>query len=138
MTDENRKYEFNTVRATSEEKSEVTFTDNSRKRSASALPKRKWRFKGKLTIVDGPGEGKTVFINKTHFTIGRSDGCSLVIDSQKSSRIHAQIIHVGEMVILEDMGSTNGTFVNEEQITRMRLEPGDEIEIGDVLIVFEK
>jgi len=120
-----------------DDKTDATFAGG-RRPSQSAFPSRKWHFKGKLRVTEGPGIGQEVFIGRNHFTIGRAHSCSLTIDSHRVSRIHAQIVCLGDDAILEDMGSTNGTYVNDQRVTKRVLEPGDEIEVGDSLLVYRK
>ncbi len=64
-------------------------------------------------------------------TIGRSPESDLQIDDDITSRTHAQISVTPEGVILEDLGSSNGTFVNGEPVERCYLENRDEVSIGD-------
>ena len=106
--------------------------------SQNSLPSRKWHFKGKLAVIDGPGIGQEVFIGRNHFTVGRAHSCSLTLDCHRVSRIHAQIVCLGDDAILEDMGSTNGTYVNDQRVTKRILVPGDKIEIGDSLMEYRK
>jgi pSer/pThr/pTyr-binding forkhead associated (FHA) protein len=76
------------------------------------------------------GEGEVV--------IGRSAYCSLVLDHETLSRVHASLRVVDDGVELSDLGSSNGTFVNGEIIqgpTRVRI--GDEIHLGRVQIWLE-
>lgn len=70
-------------------------------------------------------------------TIGRAVECAIVITSKRVSREHARIYREGWRVIVTDMGSTNGTFLNEERIMEaMQLRDGDQITIGDVQFTF--
>ncbi len=70
-------------------------------------------------------------------TIGRAVECDLVITSKRVSREHARIRRDGWRVMLEDLGSTNGTFLNEERVLApAALHDQDQIKIGDVVFVF--
>ena len=70
--------------------------------------------------------------------IGRSSYCSLVLDHESLSRVHASLRIVGDGVELSDLGSSNGTFVNGHAITApTRVTPGDEIRLGKVTIWLE-
>ncbi len=74
---------------------------------------------------------RIVAIDRRHFTIGRSSACNLVLDDQKTSRIHAQLVDVGSKRIVEDMGSVNGTFIDGKFIKKAVLESGNIVKIGD-------
>jgi|GEM_PF-796374 len=72
-------------------------------------------------------------INKFPFIIGRSPTCDLNIASKEISRNHAEVNTFGNSIVLIDMNSTNGTFVNNKKITsRITLISGDVIHFGDV------
>jgi hypothetical protein len=64
--------------------------------------------------------------------LGRSEACEVRIDDSFASASHARIYPSGHAVFIEDLGSTNGTFVNGRQITRpLQLEVDDTVRIGD-------
>ena len=70
-------------------------------------------------------------------SIGRSVENSIVITSKRVSREHARIQRQGRRMFLEDLGSTNGTFLNDERLLdRVELRDGDQISIGAVIFVF--
>ena len=70
-------------------------------------------------------------------TIGRAVESEIVVTSKRVSREHARVRREGWRVILEDLDSTNGTFLNEERVlTPVDLRDGDRIAIGDVTLVF--
>jgi len=70
-------------------------------------------------------------------TIGRAVENDVVITSKRVSREHACVRRDGWRVMLEDLGSTNGTFLNDERVLTPRsLHDGDRVEIGDVTLVF--
>lgn len=83
-----------------------------------------------LVAVDGPASGKQYRLEE-ECVLGRSFNSDIVIGDLNVSRRHARIHKVAEGVfVLEDLGSGNGTFVNDEQITEYRLIPRDIIRIG--------
>jgi pSer/pThr/pTyr-binding forkhead associated (FHA) protein len=71
-------------------------------------------------------------------TIGRDESCTVFIDNNKVSRRHADIQHKGEAFLLKDLGSTNGTWVNDQQINQHILQDGDVIRIGSIQIFFKR
>jgi len=74
-------------------------------------------------------EGKT--------SIGRVEDNMIRVDDPSVSSRHAEIVFDGELFHLHDLGSTNGTFVNGEQVSDAVLSAGDEIRFGAVSSVFE-
>ncbi len=69
-------------------------------------------------------------------TIGRGVENTIVITSRRVSREHASVQRQGRRVILSDLGSTNGTFLNDERVlAALELRDGDAITIGDVVLV---
>lgn len=80
--------------------------------------------------------GQKVSVDKQAVTIGRMPGSSVVIDDPKVSRQHAQVYTDQDLVILTDLGSTNGTYVNGVRVSRTELKNQDEIVIGAAHIVF--
>lgn len=63
-------------------------------------------------------------------TIGRGDDVALRIDDRWISRKHCEIDRLDDRLIVRDLGSTHGTFVNGQSIDVYELSPGDEISIG--------
>jgi hypothetical protein len=68
--------------------------------------------------------------------IGRSRSCDVRLPSGDASRRHAEITSTADGYVVRDLGSTNGTFVNGEQVREHALEPGDRIEIAASTITF--
>jgi diguanylate cyclase (GGDEF)-like protein len=64
------------------------------------------------------------------YTIGRATGCEIQLPDISVSRTHARIVADDEGFVVEDLGSTNGTFVNGEAVKRQSLHSGDKIRIG--------
>jgi pSer/pThr/pTyr-binding forkhead associated (FHA) protein len=83
-----------------------------------------------------PGKREHILPSETA-TIGRALACDVVITSTKVSREHARLRRDGRKWFLEDLGSTNGTYLNEERVLRaMELRDGDQISVGEVTFVF--
>ena len=83
-----------------------------------------------LEIVEGPGAG-TQFDVSRPLVIGRDDTADLVIEDSQASRRHARIEPTAHGAIVEDLQSTNGTFVNDNELHgRVEMGPDDELIIG--------
>jgi hypothetical protein len=77
--------------------------------------------------------GDRVSVNTT-VTVGRGAGCELQLEDTYLSGRHAQFTVDESDLLIEDLGSTNGTYVNQELIKhRTRLERGDIVQVGGVL-----
>ncbi len=70
----------------------------------------------------------------SEIVIGRSSELDMVLVEDMVSRRHARITTYGQEIFIEDFGSTNGTFVNGEKITKARLKEGDRILVGTNII----
>lgn len=69
--------------------------------------------------------------------VGRSPTVQIIINEASVSRQHARFLLMGEQVMLEDMGSSNGTFVNDARVQNgVQLKDGDIIRLGTVLLKF--
>ena len=90
-----------------------------------------------LVAQDGPLKGQRWQLGKP-IVLGREPSCDVVITDRQISRFHARLTPTTEGVILEDLGSKNGTLLNELPLSRpTSIEPGDIIGIGDLRLVLE-
>jgi predicted Zn finger-like uncharacterized protein len=92
-----------------------------------------------LAVIQGPATGQIYQIAKTRTTIGRS-GCDFNINDPEASRQHAVVEVIGERVLLRDLDSTNGTFIEADKIQQAEMENHTEFRIGShvlMLIVTE-
>ena len=86
-------------------------------------------------LTDPTGRQHPLKNDKT--VIGRAVDGDIVITSKRVSREHTQIRREGWRIYVEDMGSTNGTYLNNERIGEPKqLRDGDQIQVGDVLFIF--
>jgi predicted component of type VI protein secretion system len=63
-------------------------------------------------------------------SIGRAPDCDYILDEASVSRHHAKLMYTHGNCVIEDLKSTNGTWLNGEQVDRARVVPGDEICFG--------
>lgn len=90
-----------------------------------------------LTFIKGSRIGQLVELVKKEIIVGRSPDCDVWIDDNTISRRHFKLAINGSEVWLEDLGSTNGTYVNGEVAKKTRLEDGCKIQISqDTLLEF--
>ncbi len=66
--------------------------------------------------------------------VGRSSDLDMVLVEDMVSRRHAKIAYAGDTITIEDLGSTNGTFVNGEKVKKARLKEGDRVLIGTSIL----
>jgi diguanylate cyclase (GGDEF)-like protein len=84
-----------------------------------------------LTVLSGPDAGATFSLDAAETTLGRSRHSSIPIDELSVSRNHARIVRDAEgRYCVEDLGSTNGTFVSGRRIKQAPLRSGDRLQIG--------
>jgi len=89
-----------------------------------------------LIIHRGPNRGERFLLNSLESTIGRASENDVVLDDVTVSRKHANIRRAGERFELIDLGSLNGTYVNNNSIARATLSSGDEIQFGKFHMLF--
>jgi len=97
---------------------------------------------GRLVVEKSPvlDEGSGYELDSAPLTIGRGGQCDIALEGDEfASARHARIEPRRDGVWVEDLGSTNGTFVNGSQIEKpRRLTPGDVVRVGDTEIRFER
>jgi pSer/pThr/pTyr-binding forkhead associated (FHA) protein len=91
----------------------------------------------KLLVIQGNDKGKEFSVKKSNLSIGRVNS-DIVLKDIDVSRKHALIELVeGGQVILRDLASSNGTFVNKRRIDNCVLFPNDQIQVGNTIILFQ-
>lgn len=93
-----------------------------------------------ITMRSGPTPGKTFPLEKEENLLGRDLANDIPISDPEVSRRHARLFMEGDNVFVEDLGSTNGTFLNGERISSpQQLRAGDVITLGEnIVMIFEK
>ena len=89
-------------------------------------------FEPRLVVERAPGHESGLAYDLTHgATLGRGD-VEIQLDDPFASSHHARVTRQGRSLVIEDLGSTNGTYLNDEQLTGPQpLHDGDRIRIGD-------
>ncbi|GAA2041236.1 antibiotic biosynthesis regulator FhaB [Yaniella flava] len=89
----------------------------------------------RLIVTEGPLTGRTIDLGGQPLLIGRAQDAGLVLEDDYASGRHARLFPQGSRWFLEDLGSTNGTFVQGEQLTRtMPIDPGTAVRIGKTVM----
>lgn len=96
--------------------------------------------KFQLTMRSGPVPGKMFLLENEESTVGRDLSTDISISDPEVSRRHARFFRQDDNFFVEDLGSTNGTFLNGERIASpQQLRKGDLITFGEsVVVVYEK
>ena len=89
-----------------------------------------------IVVIYGAELGRRVQLGAAPFEIGRSSSNDLFIDQESISRHHARISFDGSAYWVRDLGSTNGTYVNDEVIHEHRLRDGDQVRVGRSILKF--
>jgi diguanylate cyclase (GGDEF)-like protein len=89
-----------------------------------------------LVVIYGNELGRKYSLESPSVTLGRSNKCDVQIDQESVSRAHSKITNAGRSVKIRDLGSTNGTYVNDELVEERPLVDGDFIKIGRTIFKF--
>ncbi len=84
----------------------------------------------KLISLDDCSDCRKISIGRLPSTIGRGDDAVIRIEDRWASRCHCEIEEVGGTLVVRDLGSTHGTFINGHAVSEAHLLPGDRLTIG--------
>jgi predicted Zn finger-like uncharacterized protein len=87
-----------------------------------------------IAVIQGNNSGEIFQITKPRVVLGRSDS-DIIVQDIEASRQHARIDIMNDRIILRDLASTNGTFVNEQKISVTALENQSEFRIGTTVLM---
>jgi pSer/pThr/pTyr-binding forkhead associated (FHA) protein len=90
-----------------------------------------------LVMFRSDGERRSFSIQRDMTVIGRREDCDLRIPLGEVSRKHCRLVRDGDILKVEDLGSSNGTFLNAHRVQEALLSPGDSIQVGPVVFVLQ-
>jgi hypothetical protein len=89
----------------------------------------------KLQVVEPAQLAGTMFPLGDELTVGRAAGCQITLDDTYASQVHARIFMRDDQLYVEDLGSTNGTYLNRRKVSApMVVSHGDQIQIGSTVM----
>lgn len=98
-------------------------------------PSKKVKTPKKVTVVEGDANKGKSFDLGEELVIGRAEKCHIVLDDTYVSQMHARFFARGESYMVEDLGSTNGTYLNRRRITSpVEVSRGDQVKIGKTVL----
>ena len=107
--------------------------------TAKSSPRRVKKAPKRAVIVEGASSSGKNFDLGQELTIGRADKCHVVLDDTYVSQVHARVFSRGESFFIEDLGSTNGTYLNRKRVGgATELQRGDRVKIGKTVLEMRK
>jgi pSer/pThr/pTyr-binding forkhead associated (FHA) protein len=95
-------------------------------------------FAGAGATFSSHPDGRVYPIHRSPTTLGRSPDNDIIVDDRRVSRHHAQLAATGGSLLLRDLKSANGTWVNGRRITEQELQSGDLVSLGGLELVFRR
>ncbi|MFS0704695.1 FHA domain-containing protein [Cellulomonas sp. 179-A 9B4 NHS] len=93
----------------------------------------------RLVVTEGPLRGTTVPLGSSAVLIGRAPSCTLVLDDDYSSSRHARLFPQDDQWFVEDLGSTNGTFVGDHRVEQATPVPtGTPVRVGQSVLELQR
>jgi diguanylate cyclase (GGDEF)-like protein len=89
-----------------------------------------------LVMIHGEFLGRRFEIEHQPVTVGRGPDCTIQLQDDSVSRRHCRITPEPDGIVLDDLGSTNGTYVNSEAVTRYLLQENDRFQVGRSIFKF--
>ncbi len=89
----------------------------------------------KLKVIEPPETRGTVYDLTDELTMGRATGCHITLDDTYVSQLHARVFRRDGQIFIEDLGSTNGTYVNRTKVTApLVVRRGDRLQVGKTVM----
>jgi hypothetical protein len=104
--------------------------------AAESKGRRGRKVKGtQLTVVEPEDQRGRVFPVADELTVGRAAGCGITIDDTYASQLHARVFRRDGQLFVEDLGSTNGTFLNRAKVSGpAAMGQGDRLQVGNTVL----
>jgi hypothetical protein len=109
--------------------------------AAAAAPARARRDRGstkgvvRLKVVEPAEQSGRAYDLADELTVGRAAGCQITLDDTYASQLHARIFRKDGQLFVEDLGSTNGTYLNRKKVTApVPLRKGDRLQVGKTVM----
>jgi hypothetical protein len=89
-----------------------------------------------LVITDPPEDAGRIYdLGQDEVSIGRAAACTVTLDDTFVSQLHARVFVHDNQIMAEDLGSTNGTYLNRQRLTGpMVMHPGDTVQVGNTIL----
>jgi hypothetical protein len=93
---------------------------------------------GRLVVVEPPESRGIAYSLADEISVGRAPGCQVTIDDTFVSQVHARVFSREGNYLVEDLGSTNGTYVNSKKVSgAMIMQRGDRLQVGNTVLELE-
>ncbi|MDX1948857.1 MAG: diguanylate cyclase [Pirellulaceae bacterium] len=89
-----------------------------------------------VRIHPAAGLGQILELDQPELVLGRDEACDIQLVDDSVSRRHARIESTEEGSVISDLGSTNGTYINDERVSERKLAPGDRLRLGNQIFRF--
>jgi pSer/pThr/pTyr-binding forkhead associated (FHA) protein len=89
----------------------------------------------RLVVLEPPSDAGREYVVNGELTIGRAASCHITLDDTYISQLHARVSAHQNGVAVEDLGSTNGTYLNRQRVTSPVIgSPGDRLQLGGIVM----
>src|SRR5208283_380837 len=89
-----------------------------------------------LFVIRGADQGTRFELSEARTRLGRDASNALQLHDTEVSRLHAEIRRIDDAYVIADLGSSNGTFVNGQQVRERPLASGDQIQLGGTVMLY--
>ena len=90
---------------------------------------------GRLRVIEPPDTRGQTYDLADELTVGRAGGCQITLDDTYVSQLHARVFRRDGQLFVEDLGSTNGTFLNRKKVNApIAIRKGDRLQIGKTVM----
>ncbi|AKJ02319.1 DNA-binding NtrC family response regulator [Archangium gephyra] len=117
-----------------DDRPEVTQTVQSPEGRSTRIQVRDWT----VEVVAGPDKGKKVTTQDALLRVGSDVASDLVLSDQTVSRRHIELERTSKGIVLRDLGSRNGTFLDGHQVMQALLQPGDKVTLGKTKLALKQ